>query len=375
VTQLSNDSEEFHMTRARQALLLVALMWAAAPASAQELTEYATSKLNLKVEMVLEGLYNPSGIAVRPGASADQAEIFIADSGHLKVVKVKASEPGTVVDVITDFPKDIYGKGPMYDIGPLGLAFLNPSTLVVGGGGNIDSEEVLSVYKLPEDGSPLKADQADHKVGPIPKGDVSTTGEGNFYALALRQDAPDAIYVSSNGDDTKGWVLKAPVEANKLTDLTGFIATKEATQIDAPVGITINPDGYIVVGQMGEVNVPGDSWLTFYSPADGQMRLNLETGLHDIAALAYSKTERLYAVDFAWVDATQGGLFQLEGVPKEGGEQGVQPHKLVSLDKPAAMAFAPDGTLYVVTFGTPEEGSDNPASGKLYRITGDADKF
>ena len=146
------------MFSVRQTLLAVSLMWAAAGASAQELSEYATSKLNLKVEVVLEGLLNPSGIAIRPGASADEAEIFIADSGHLKVVKMKANAPGTAVDVVTDFPKDIYGKGPMYDIGPLGLAFLNPTTLLVGGGGNVDSEEVLSVYKLPEDGSPLNPD-------------------------------------------------------------------------------------------------------------------------------------------------------------------------------------------------------------------------
>jgi hypothetical protein len=328
--------------------------------------------MNLKVEVVLEGLYNPSGIAIRPGASAEEAEIFISDSGHLKVVKMKVSEPGKAVDVITDFPKDIYGKGPMYDIGPLGLAFLNPSTLVVGGGGHVDSEEILRVYKLPEDGSAIKADQMDHHVGPIPKGDVSTTGEGNFYALA---QTADAIYVSSNGDDTKGWVLKAPIEANKLTGLTGFIATKEATQVDAPVGITMNPKGYIVVGQMGEINAPNDSLLTFYSPEDGAMKLNLETGLFDIAALAYSPTERLFALDFAWMDSTQGGLFRLEKTEEEGGTQGVKANKLVSLDKPAAMAFAPDGTLYVVVFGTAEEGAENPASGKLLKITADPDKL
>src|SRR5688500_7035139 len=139
-------------------------------ARAQEVTEFAQEKMNLKVETVLEGLFNPSGVAVRPGASAEEAEVFVSDSGHLKVIKMSAGEPGQAVDVITDFPKDIYGKGPMYDIGPLGLAFINPSTLVVGGGGQVDSEEILRVYKLPEDGSPIKADQMDHHVGPIPKG-------------------------------------------------------------------------------------------------------------------------------------------------------------------------------------------------------------
>lgn len=361
------------MINLRHSLLVASIALFASVASAQEVTDFAKER-NVKVEVVLEGLLNPCGIAIRPGASADEAEIFISDSGHLKVVKMKAGEPGTAVDVITDFPKDVYGKGPMYDIGPLGLAFLNPSTLVIGGGGNVDGEELLRVYKLPEDGSPLKADQMEQSVGPIPKGDVSTTGEGNFYGLAMAPNNPDAVYVSSNGDDTKGWVLKAPIEANKLTGLEAFIATREATQVDAPVGIAVNDKGYIVVGQMGEINVPGDSLLTFYSPDDGEMKMNLETGLFDIAGLAYSPTGRLYAVDFAWMDTTQGGLFRLDG-PVETGDPPVTPRKFVSLDKPAALTVASDGTIYVLAFGTPEEGSDDVASGKLLKITADPGKL
>lgn len=360
------------MTRFRFMVLAVLSLLLTRGAGAQEVTDYAQENMNLKVEVVLEGLYNPSGIAIRPGASGEDAEIYISDSGHLKVIKVTAAAPGEPTDVITDFPKDVYGKGPMYDIGPLGLAFINPSTLVVGGGGNIDGEEILRVYKLPEDNSPIKADQMDHHVGPLEKGDISASGEGNFYALAK---SDDAIYISSNGDDTKGWVLKAPLEANKLTGLTGFIATKEATQVDAPVGIAINPDGYIVVGQMGEINLPNDSLLTFYASDDGEMRMNLETGLFDIAALAYSPTGRLFALDFAWMEPAEGGLFRMEKEIQEDGTQGVLARKLVSLDKPAAMAFAPDGTLYVMVFGSPEEGSDDPASGKLLRITADPDKL
>lgn len=360
------------MTHLRYFALAALTLFSTGVVEAQEVSEYAKENMNLKVEVVLEGLYNPCGIAIRPGASGEDAEIFIADSGHLKVVKMNAAEPGKAIDVITDFPQDVYGKGPMYDIGPLGLAFLNAGTLVVGGGGNVDGEEILRVYKLPEDGSTLKADQMDHHVGPIAKGDVSNSGEGNFYALAK---SDEAIYISSNGDDTKGWVLKAPIEANKVTDLTGFIPTKEKTEVDAPVGITMNPKGYIVVGQMGEINLPQDSLLTFYSPDDGEMSLNLETSLFDIVALAYSPTERLFALDFAWMDSSQGGLFRLESEEKEDGTQGVFANKLVSLDKPTAMAFAPDGTLYVTVFGTAEEGAEDSASGKLLKITADPDKL
>ena len=60
---------------------------------------------------------------------------------------------GKLEDVIVDFPLDVYGKGPMYNMGPLGLAFLDRDTLVVGGGGLVDDNELLRVYKVPSAGS------------------------------------------------------------------------------------------------------------------------------------------------------------------------------------------------------------------------------
>ena len=75
---------------------------------------------------------------------------------------------------------------------------------------------------------------------------------------------------------------------------------EEATQVDAPVAITVTPDGSsLVVGQMGEVSVPGDSLLTYYDK-EGKLTKNLKSKLNDITGLAYSpKTGKLYATHFA----------------------------------------------------------------------------
>ena len=163
-----------------------------------------------------------------------------------------------------------------------------------------------------------------------------------------------------------------------LGELTPFIATKVATEVDAPVGIAINRRGHIVVGQMGEINKPRDSLLTFYSPNDGKMLMNLETNLFDIAGLAYTPasagqanpTDRLYAVDFAWMDEKEGGLYRLDQTLGEDGTQSVHAVRITSLDKPTALAFAPNGTLYVTVYGTREEGSTEKP-GKLLKIMGD----
>jgi hypothetical protein len=254
----------------------------------------------------------------------------------------------------------------MYTIGPLGLGFLSQNLLVVGGGERKDGEEILSIFALPAAGSSITADRARYKFGPLAPGPQTQTGEGNFYGIAV---TPQAIYVTSNGDDTKGWILKADVADNTPGQLKPFIATKVALgDTDAPVGITIAADGNLVVGQMGEMDKPNDSLLTVYDAKTGKLRLRAATGLHDIAGLAYSASGKLYAVDFAWFEQSQGGLFRLD-VSQSGGVTSARPVKILSLDKPTAMAFAADGSLYVTLFGTAKD--DGKPAGQLLKINGD----
>jgi DNA-binding beta-propeller fold protein YncE len=297
----------------------------------------------LTVETVVEGLDNPAGIAIQP----ETGVVFVSDSGASRIVKIV---DGKAEPVITDFPVDIYGKGPKYNIGPLGLLFLDQNTLVVGGGGLPDGEEMLRVYDLKDWKEPIKADQMKASFKLEAEGELK--GEGNFYALAA---TPDAIYITSNGDDTKGWVARAPYKGSEVTGFERYLATKEAVEVDAPVGVTISPKGHLVIGQMGEVNIPGDSLLTFYDANSKEKLLNLETGLHDITALAYSPRGQLYALDFAWPDTTQGGLFQLLE-DKENKDTKLRTKKIKGLDKPTAMAFDSEGALYVTVIGEEKMG-------------------
>jgi hypothetical protein len=57
------------------------------------------------------------------------------------------------------------------------------------------------------------------------------------------------------------------------------------------------------------------------------------------------------------MDTKEGGLFQLD-VKRSGKKLTVKATKIVSLDKPSAMAFNDEGALFVTIFGTAEEGSD-----------------
>ena len=309
------------------------------------------------VETVVEGLNNPSGVAIQP----ETGHVFVADSGALRVIRVV---DGKIEPVITDFTKDAYGKGPIYDIGPLGLAFLDKDTLVVGGGGKPDGEEMIRVYKIPAAGEdPIKADKTEGDPKMLPAMD-DAVGEGNFYGLAK---GTKGIYVTCNGDDVKGWVSLATIKEGKLDTFERKIATKELTKVDAPVAITISPERHIAVGQMGEINVAEDSLLTFYNE-EGAMLDNFKTGLHDITGLAYGpKKGRLFATDFNWLDTDNGGLYKLISIKDNYNE--CKAKEIVKLKKPTALAFHPEGDLYITLAGDTSEGSEKP-DGKLVMIKG-----
>lgn len=310
---------------------------------------------DVKVETVVGGLNNPCGVAIQPKTGV----VFVSDSGAGRICKI---ENGKAVPVITDFPIDVYGKGPKYNIGPLGLAFLDENNLLVGGGGLKDGEELLRHYKIPAAGKTIKASEMVSSKLLAPKDDIK--GEGNFYAVAV---AGSTVYVSANGDDTKGWLGKATIKDGKIADYTRGIATKEAVEVDAPVGLTIDPKhGHIVVGQMGEITIPGDGLLSFYSAKDGKLLANFETGLSDITSVAYNATTyQMYALDFCWNDTKQGGLFHLTKTRDKDGKSGCKCDKVTGLDKPTAMVIDKDGNAYVTVIGTAE---GDKMGGKLLKI-------
>ncbi len=321
---------------------IVAALFAAKPSMAET-----------KVATVLEGLNNPCGIAIQP----ETGTVFVSDSAASRIVRIV---DGKAEDVVVGFPVDVYGKGPKFNIGPLGLVFMDKDTLVVGGGGLKDGEELLRVYNVGGD-LPKQADDMSGSAA-LPEAD-EVRGEGNLYGLAKQGNA---VYVTCNGDDTKGWVSKAVVEGGKVTSFERFIATKEAVEVDAPVAITESPRKLLVVGQGGEVGVPGDALLSYYNPVDKKLIANYETGLSDITALVYNASNgQLYATDFSWADTTKGGLFQLIAAEKDG-KQIVNAKKVCDLDKPTAMVADKDGNLWITAFGSVEEGKK---TGVVLKVT------
>lgn len=291
-----------------------------------------------KVETVLEGLHNPTGVAVQPETNV----VYVAESGAGRVIRVVDGKPQ---EVVTGFAKEAKGLAESYDIGPLGLAFIEKDLLVVGEGGKTAGDDALLAFKTPAaTEKSITVDQAKFTL-PLPDAN-GAAAEGNFYGVAATKAG---VYVTGTGDPNKGWLSKADTNGTKVENFRRFIATKDLVQAESPGGITISARGDLVVGQQGSATAVEDSLLSFYNAKDGKLLANFRTGLRDIVALAYSPSGQLYALDIAWHDASQGGLFQLIAV--RDGSSNVKAEKIASLEKPTAMAFAPDGTLYITVLG------------------------
>jgi DNA-binding beta-propeller fold protein YncE len=315
-------------------------------------------------QVIARELDNPCGVVVQPVTN----HVFV--STHAGIIRLVPGSGGFArSDEIVEFGTDTYGRGPEYEIGPLGLAFLDKDTLVVGGGELQDGEELVRFYTigpapLPP-GRARKASDMKTSAGPIAAGENSVRGEGNFYGIAVKGST---LFISSNGDDTKGWISRLTVKDGKPGTLTPFIASKQETGVDGPTGLTISPDGKLVGVQFGEVNLPGDSLVLVYDPDSGAMESKFKTGLNDLAGVAYSpKTGKLYAVDFSWSVPAKGGLFLLEPAGAR-----MKPTRIAQLDHPSALAFAPDGTLYVAVVGIVDESApaNKPKPGTVVLFKG-----
>jgi hypothetical protein len=316
------------------------------------------------VETIASGLACPTSLAVRGGATAVAPfQLFIAEAGEARIVRVAAEKDAKVTPVIVGFPKS--DRGPLLggSVGPLSVAFLTANRLVVGDGGLGDGADLIRVYSLPDGDAELTFDQVDHTAGPIKASSRSIAGEGAFADLA---GSDDACFVVPRSGDERGWILKAIVDANRVAGLEPFVSVRDALGATHPTAVTVDPrtdHHYLLIATAGEFDGQPDSRVTMVSPTSGDAALALAPGLRDITAIAYSPAGDLYVADFAASDPRAGGAYRLEAAQVDGRES-CRAVKIARVERPTALAFTPDGALYVTTLG--EAGG---ATGAVVRIT------
>ena len=258
-------------------------------------------------------------------------------------------------------------------MGPLGLAFLKRTKLVVGCGGLGSGKDSLRVYDLPADTpleEPIDYESVDYELGPVSPGTRTSTGEGGYFSLVVKPDI--ALFASSSGDPQHDWLLKASIAKNKAFDLQPYVATRELFGGANLLAVTMNLEqsdrGYLVVGSCGEFGTgESDSRIAFLSPHSGRLALELTANLQDVAALAFSPSGQLYAADLAWGDSTSGGVYRLDEAIVDG-RQTCRPVLIAEVVKPTSLVFTSKNELVVTALG---DGVGNQVVGQLIQISGE----
>jgi hypothetical protein len=311
-------------------------------------------------------LDNPIGLALRPGApDSGPFELYYSESGAGRVVRFSTDKPADASPVVTDFPTSSFQRGDEYLVGPLGLAFLSRMKLAVGVGSAADDPLALGVYNLPNDGQPIDFGAAVGDAS-LPSRENAQGGE-RYFSLARTEGA---LLIAASDAAGAGGVLKASIDANKLSGLRRLTRAPSEESGLGVLGVTITPNPratYLLAAQMGELGEQRDSRITFYAPGSGAVALQLQAGVRDAVALAYSPTGDLYVADAAWDDPAAGGVYRIDAAEIDG-RQSCRPVKIAAAQRPTSLAFTADGTLYVTAFGDRDD-SNAPPTGALLKIT------
>jgi hypothetical protein len=319
------------------------------------------------VKKVLTGLKNPRDVAVRPEGSGEAYEVFIAESGAGRVVKILSGKPEKRIDVISGFSiKPANDDNPSFP-GVHSLEFLDHMRLVAAGGDE-DGAPFVRLYELPEPASPLTADQHKHEAN------VPETGkEPNFNAHVFRGVARtqpndrvgDFLLVFAPNDGQSTGLVYVPVRSGSLGDVAP--ARLKNTGDEFEIGaIAVGSNGYVVVAGNEHGDSTGPSRLSFFSPLDRRIIMQVPTDLKRIVAIAYSpKSGNLFVVNSPTTDSGGAGIYRIDRAARPGAAA-CKAVKIADVGSPTAIAFAPDGALYVTASGEPKDKS----SGTLLKLTG-----
>jgi hypothetical protein len=330
---------------------------AAACGSILFLSAAATAQ-DANVAVLLHNLNGPLGLAVRPGGSAGSFELYYSERG--RVSKIVSTEPEKPIAVINaSEPPAPDGERPA------SLLFLSPDRLVVGyDGGNHPSS--LRNYELSgKDSLPIAANQPQQQIELGDKQTQAGTVAGQYPISLTRTTPNDRVpnaVVAVAQPPAQCW--KILVRAGTLDGAAAFLPLRPAP---GPACAATSGQGFIIVSQ----GIGPETWLTFYHPIDATQVMQRSVKLQNVRGLAYSpRTGNLYAAAYGPDSpeelAKDRGIFRIDDAPLGQPCPAVQ---IAAVPRPTALAFTPDGALYVTAAGRGENRS--LTGGMLVKVNGD----
>jgi len=325
------------------------------------LAPHRCTAADVSVEKVASGLNGPSAIAIRPGGS-DPGELFVAERGAGRVVKLSIGKTGQSIAVITGFaePRGANGEtGEAADAAGIeSLLFLDPMRLAVAGGEG-DGRPYLRLFEVGDSHRMLTAGDAKQNLE-MPEGGEAAAIRGfrNLARTMPNDTVADVLIAAGETSRGPGGLWKIAVRANTLGEISPMFAKKPDRFRGSVGGIAIASPGYITIAAAADDSKRADT-IRFVNPVDGRVVLQVRTGLKEIIGVAYSPvTGNLYAAD-----GDAGAIYRIDDASTPG-KPACKAAKIADVRHPTAIAFASEGTLFIAT-------SDESSDGALYQLSGD----
>lgn len=269
-------------------------------------------------EIILSGLANPTGLAVRSALRGGGVEVVVADAESGRIVSSiwrdgEASSPRVV---LAELPQE-----------PTLLSWLSKKELLV-------ASKSMAVYVL--DGEELASE---------PKSVARwAKGQGLIGSVAV-----NARFVYAVSD---GQLLRARRVGERLTSLRAT-----PNQLGAVAAITFSPRGYLVVLHRSTSGEDPSAWqLAFLDPEQPEKPAAASpiAGLRQPNQLAYGSSDVsdegiLYVLDAGGDEPQSSGVYRIDAAFDDSGRSTPVARLLVSVEQPSDLAIGPEGALYVAT--------------------------
>jgi hypothetical protein len=312
-------------------------------------------------EVVADGLDFPCGLVLSPDAAS---LVYFAESGAGKVLCFSPSSPFQRQVVVTGLAmREVAGTPPL-TLGPTALGFLASKKLAVLGGVQKDGAEAVGVFLLSSQSKPLTADQCDQREGPLTTG----TPGGRIGLMGCAFTEAKAFF-SVGGEGFPGSLSQAVIAAERLETVQALVPPEEFANCRYPAGVAVVRTvlmEYLALACLGDTSRDRDSRLVFVAPSPGRVLMQLEPGLFDTVGVAASPSGQLYVVDFAWQEASAGGVFRIDDARVDG-RPSCRAVKIASVPHPTSLAFAVGGAMYVTSAGA----DPGAKEGQILKLTGD----
>lgn len=313
-----------------------------------------------KTATVLKNLNNPWGLAVRAMRSSPGTyEIYFAESGSGRIMRHWTKQGQVPVTFVDGFETGPLRVDSPWQVGPLGVEWVATSKLAV----TTASAKLVRIYTLPLHSNPLGAEEFEHVAEPSP----ATQRLGNDGLTDISANTYLAYFTINTKSPSQG-ILRTEIRGNRLKRVSPFLSESSSTPAAFAAGVAITPSSrpeFVVVARQLVDGSGSGSRLSFLDPISGSEALDMEVPLTNLAALAYSPSGNLYAVDVAWEDPKQGGVYRLEDA-RQDGRQYCRTVKIADVARPVDLEFADRRTLYVTALGK----EINQNKGSLIEITG-----